>query len=184
VLGLLGMLIDVTFFVVPLLLSGLLLFCVGAAAVLAANSATLATTLLGLIAVCAGLYLLGVFVLGLSPVARLVFADEGNFEDALGRLPLREATNPASRATYLRARLWSLPCYLPALLLAVAAFFAARGASSLALLLTLLLAWLTCAALLYGRLLTMQLYVGAERSLRGRGVMRASVRRELYRRDY
>lgn len=177
VIGLLGTLIDLTFFVVPLLLAGLLLFCGGAVALIAVESTPLLGWLLGAGGAVVGLYLLVVFVLGLSPVARLVFAEEGAVEDALGSLPLREATAPAARRDYVRARLFSLPLYLPALILGGLTWLAAGAVGDWAALLTLVLLWLTLCAIFYARLVALQLYVNAERGLRRKGVMRVQPKR-------
>lgn len=176
IIGLLGLLIELTFFVLPALLTGVLLFCIGAAIALTA-APPLASTLLLAVALLLGCYLLAAFALSLAPIARLLYADEGSIEDALGALPLREATAPASRWAYARARLASLPVYLPPLLLAATTLLVARSATPLAGLLTLLLAWLAASALFYARLVTMQLYIDAEQSLRRAGIPRARQRR-------
>jgi hypothetical protein len=173
VIGLLGMLIDLTFFGLPLLLGGLLLFCAGVTA-LTTEASALALTLVAVLAALVALYLLGVFALGLSPIARLLYAEEGRIEEALGPRPLRAARSAATRAAFARARLASLPAYLPALLLGALAWALARQAAGLATLLTLLGAWLACAALFYARLVTLQLYVNAERALDRRGYGRAT----------
>jgi hypothetical protein len=68
---------------------------------------------------------------------------------------VRAALAPRARRVYLRARLQSLPAYLPALLLIVAGRFVYWPFNLLTL-------WLTCSALLYAHLAVVQLYVAAE----------------------
>ncbi len=155
VIGLLAVLIDIMFFVLPVAGFGLLFLCGGGLLALSgvgwANllaPAGLATLLL---------YELAMFALGVAPVGRLIYAEAGNIEDALSARPLRVVRRPAARAIYRRARLRSLPAYLPALLLFTASWLTAWP-------LTLLLIWLGLSALFYAHLAVVQLYVAAERA--------------------
>jgi hypothetical protein len=173
VMGVLGLLVDVTFFGLPLLLGGLVLFCAGVGTL----TVGLGGAGLGLLAVFAGLvglYMAAVFALGLSPIARLLYAEDGRIEEALGARPLRLATDRPTRGAFGRARLASLPAYLPFLLLAGLTLALARQPGVAGALLTVLAAWLMLAALFYGRLIAMQLYVDAERALRPGGYGRAA----------
>ena len=88
---------------------------------------------------------------------------------------MREALRPGARAVYLRARLVSLPAYLPAIALGALTFLAAsRLTIPGTLLIVMLLIWLTLSALLYAHLIVVQVYVAAERELERRGLSRVS----------
>ena len=157
VIGLLAVLIDIMFFVLPVFGFGLLFLC--GAGILAISGIEWTTWVLpaGLVALL--LYQLAMFALGVAPVGRLIYAEAGNIEDALSTRPLREVRRPAAWAIYWRARLQSLPAYLPALLLFAASWLAAWP-------LALLLLWLGLSALCYAHLAVVQLYVVAEREAR------------------
>ena len=79
---------------------------------------------------------------------------QGCIEEALSTHSLRVALRPAARAIYWRARVQSLPAYLPALLLFAASWLAPWP-------LTLPLIWLALSALCYAHLVVVQLYVAA-----------------------
>lgn len=152
VIGLLAVLIDIIFFVLPVLGFGLLFLC--GSAILAISRVAWSGWLVpaGLAALL--LYQLAMFVIGVAPVGRLIYAQAGNIEDALSARPLREARRLAARAIYRRARLQSLPAYLPALLLFAAIWWAPWP-------LALLPIWLSLSALCYAHLAVVQLYVAA-----------------------
>jgi len=95
-----------------------------------------------------------VFAFSISPIGRQIYAEDGKIEEALSARPLREARRPAVRAIYRRARLQSLPAYLPALLLFTASWLATWP-------LALLLLWLALSALCYAHLAVVQLYAAA-----------------------
>jgi uncharacterized protein DUF4013 len=154
VIGLLALLIDIMFFVLPVFGFGLLFLCGGG--ILAISGVGWATWLVpaGLAALL--LYQMAMFAIGVAPVGRLIYAEAGRIEDALSARPLREALRPAARAVYWRARLQSLPAYLPALLLFAASWLVGWP-------LALLLIWLGLSALCYAHLVVVQLYVAAER---------------------
>jgi hypothetical protein len=154
VIGLLAVLIDIMFFVLPVFGFGLLFLCGGGILAISGIEWTIWVAPAGLVALL--LYQLAMFALGVAPVGRLIYAEAGNIEDALSTRPLREVRRPAARAIYWRARLQSLPAYLPALLLFVASWLAAWP-------LALLLLWLGLSALCYAHLAVVQLYVVAER---------------------
>ena len=152
VIGLLAVLIDIMFFVLPVFGVGLLFLC--GSGILAISGIAGASWLVpaGLAALL--LYPLVVFALSISPVGRLIYAEAGNIEEALSARPLREARRPAARAIYRQARLQSLPAYLPALLLFAASWLTGWP-------LALLLLWLALSALCYAHLAVVQLYAAA-----------------------
>ena len=154
VIGLLAVLIDIMFFVLPVFGFGLLFLCGGG--ILAISGVGWASWLApaGLAALL--LYQLAMFAIGVAPVGRLIYAEAGNIEDALSTRPLHVALRPAARAIYRRARLQSLPAYLPTLLLFTASWLATWP-------LALLLIWLALSALCYAHLAVVQLYVAAEK---------------------
>ena len=154
VIGLLAVLIDIMFFVLPVFGFGLLFLCGGGILAISGIEWAIWVVPAGLVALL--LYQLAMFALGVAPVGRLIYAEAGNIEDALSTRPLREVRRPAARAIYWHARLQSLPAYLPALLLFAASWLAAWP-------LALLLLWLGLSALCYAHLAVVQLYVVAER---------------------
>src|SRR5262245_46586413 len=115
VIGLLAALIDALFFVLPVFGFGLLFLC--GAAILAIRGVGWVDWLApaGLAAIL--LYELAIFAVGVAPIGRLLYAEAGQIEDALSMRTLREARRPGASAVYARARLQSLPAYLPALLM-------------------------------------------------------------------
>jgi Protein of unknown function (DUF4013) len=157
VIGLLAVLIDIMFFVLPVVGFGLLFVCGAGILAISGIGATSWLVPAGLAALL--LFPLAVFALGIAPVGRLIYAEAGNIEDALSARPLREACRPAARAIYRHARLQSLPAYLPALLLFAATWLAAWP-------LALLPLWLAFSALCYAHLVVVQLYVAADAEAR------------------
>ncbi len=168
--GLFALLIDFTFFVLPLLIAGLLMVCVGIGLLAAVQSdpVTLNTTLTTILALAGGVAGC-LFLTSVSPVGRIVFVDEGKIEEALSMAVLRRALNPAERGAFLRARLASLLAYLPAV---------ALGGGGIALFSSLpevplwafgLCAWLVLSAIVYAHLVTAQLYVAAEHTAEQQG---------------
>src|SRR3954470_23385119 len=89
VIGLLAVLIDLMFFVLPVFGFGLLFLCGGG--ILALSGVGWAGWLgpAGLAALL--LYQLAMFAIGIAPVGRLIYVEAGNIEDALSARPLREA---------------------------------------------------------------------------------------------
>jgi len=152
VIGLLAVLIDIMFFVLPMFGFGLLFLCGGGILALTGAGWTIWLAPAGLATLL--LYQLVMFAIGVAPVGRLIYAEAGNIEDALSARPLREARRPAARAIYRHARLQSLPAYAPALLLFATSWLAAWP-------LALLLIWLGLSALCYAHLAVVQLYVAA-----------------------
>ena len=157
--GLFAALIDFVFFFLPILVAGLFIFCAGVVFLTASGPASW----LAPIAIVLALFELAMFALGVAPVGRLIYVESGRVEDALSRRPLREALRPGAWAIYARARLSSLPAYLPLLALLFAIWAIARSAFPGVWAATLLLIWLACSALLYAHLVVAQLYAAAER---------------------
>lgn len=167
-IGLFALLIDFAFFVLPLLVLLLIFVCVLLATTLGGGGRSV-----GWIGQAAALialtYELVMFAFGIAPIARLIYADEGGAENAISIRALREALRPGARRIYARARLHSLPAYLPMLTFGLALVAVARSASGIALPITLILLWLTFSALLYAHLAVVQIYAGAERAARAAG---------------
>jgi hypothetical protein len=157
VIGLLAVLIDILFFVLPVFALGLLFLCGGGILAIARVgwASLLAPATLTLVL----FYELAIFATGVAPIGRLIYAEDGHVEDALSRRPLREGLRPGARALYRRARLQSLPVYLPALVLIGASWLVGWPYA-------LLLIWLALSALCYAHLVVVQLYVAADREAR------------------
>jgi hypothetical protein len=155
--GLFGLLIDIAFFIFPLLAAGLVVVCsaiglvvVGADARLARGIAIGASMLVG------GWWLL-MWLLSVSPIGKRMFVHEGQPGAGVSRKTLQTAWEPTARPIWLRARLHSLPPYLPALLLLAGAWRAVNYNTWLGL----GLLWLALSAIFYARLITIQLYAAA-----------------------
>jgi hypothetical protein len=157
VIGLLAVLIDLLFFVLPVFAFGLLFLCSGGLLAIAGVGWAIVLAPAGLAVVL--LYELATFASGVAPIGRLIYAEAGQIEDALSRRPLSEAVRPGARALYRRARLQSLPAYLPALLLIGAGWLAGWPYAVLPF-------WLALSALCYAHLVVGQLYVAADREAR------------------
>ncbi len=168
--GLFALLIDVAFFVLPLLIGGVLMVGVSLALLVAGPPvAAVAPWVLTAIALLTALVVLLVFVAGAAPVGRLRFAREGRIEEALDLATLRYALSPPRRGLFLRARLASLPAYLPAMLIAGITWRLASLRFPGQSLVVAPGVWLTMAALVYAHLVVVQLYVAAEAELQRRG---------------
>lgn len=168
IIGIFALIIDFVLFLLPLFIAGSLLMCaiVGTLFAYGGNDEsgnafqTVATVIVGL----AGLYELVLFLLGASPLARMKYIEEGRIEDAIGNDAMRAALKSAGRPFYLKARLVSLPAYLP-MLVFVAIFWGVTLLSfSGQLIVLLILAWLILSALLYAHLVVGQVYVLAEQA--------------------
>ncbi|HEX5692873.1 MAG TPA: DUF4013 domain-containing protein [Roseiflexaceae bacterium] len=162
VAGLFAVLIDFVFFVLPILAAGLLLFCVAVAVLLADGPSAwlVPVSALGV------LYELAMFAIGVSPIGRLLYVENGHAEEALGWGTVRQALRPNARRIYARARLLSLPAYLPMLLFVALVWVVGGSGLPGAQLLIAVLLWLAASALLYAHLVVAQLYAMAERSAR------------------
>lgn len=169
--GLFCLLIDFAFFVLPLLLGGLVLICASVSLVLADPGASGAVNpaLAALLAVLGGVMAF-MFGAGVAPAGRLIFAREGRVEDAIAATTLRWALRPPQRVIFLRARLASLPAYLPALALGTATFAVTPAGFPGQGFVVALGLWLTLAALVYAHLVVVQLYVAAEKEAQRRSL--------------
>jgi hypothetical protein len=159
--GLFAALIDFVFFLLPIFVAGLFAFCAAVVFLTAGGSAGWAAA----VVIVLVLYELAMFALGVAPVSRLIYVESGHVEDALSARPLREALRPGARAIYARARLSSLPAYLPALVLLLATWAVASSAFPGVWVAALLLTWLASSALLYAHLVVVQLYAAAEQEV-------------------
>lgn len=169
--GLFCLLIDFAFFVLPVLVGGLLMICASVGLILSSSSgAAPAGTALAAIFACGGLAAAGMFAAGASPAGRLIFAREGRVEDAISSDTLRWTLGAPRRGPFLRARLASLPAYLPALALAAATAVALPVRFPGQGLVVALGLWLTLAALVYAHLVVVQLYVAAEQETQRRAL--------------
>ena len=165
-IGIFVLLIDFSFFLLPLLLLGMLTLCfsvglIGAGAV----DTALLSPIFSLIAGLGGLLAAGAFVSGVSPIGRLRYAEEGRVAQALGRDTLRPALSGPGRRIFLAARLRSLPAYLPFLLLGGLTFQLAQRSFAGQGFIVALASWLSISALIYAHLIVVQLYVAAERDM-------------------
>ncbi len=101
------------------------------------------------------------FLIGVAPIGRLIFVEEGKIEQALSMEPVRRAFTLPYRAYFWRARLASLAAYVPAgLLVALMGWLLVANAP---LPLIVLNGWLLCSAGVFAQLVGAQLYVAAER---------------------
>lgn len=164
--GLLSLLIDFVFFVLPLLAGIMLIICVSIGLLIAGQTdPALVSRVLAGVAILCGLFILAMFLSSVSPAGRLLFIRDGRVEDALSMRALRWATSPGAGALFLRARLLSLPAYLPAALIALAGYglslisFPAQGIA------LALLVWLLLSALVFAHLVAVQLYVAVDRAI-------------------
>jgi hypothetical protein len=165
-IGVFASLVDFLYYLLPWLVAVMFFFCVAIGMLVSGVGDTanqVANILGGLLAI----YMVIVFFLGVSPIGRLILADDSSPERAMSAQPLRESLRSDVRGAYLRARLISLPAYLPfALLLGltiVVGQFAFDGTWPI----MLLLIWLTLSALLYGQLIVAQIYAMTEQSIGG-----------------
>jgi hypothetical protein len=160
--GIFALLIDFSFFVLPCMLAAMLALCGGLALTLAGGGPEALRSALAWGAVLLGLVLLTLFRLSVAPLGRLRFAAEGRIEQALSSATVRWALNPLTRSIFLRARMASLPAYLPALSLIGLIFsLAQRNFPGQGIALAMLI-WLSLAALVYAHLIVVQLYCAAE----------------------
>jgi hypothetical protein len=171
-MGMFAWIIDFLFYVMPFMVVGVIAFCVAFSAVLS-NSPTFANQALTIIGGIMLIYLLFMFVSSVSMVGRLIYVQDASPEHAMSMRSLREALRPGARAVYFKARLTSLPAYLPAVALGGLTFLVANLTIPGILAIVPLLIWLTLSALIYAHLIVVQIYVAAERELERRGLARA-----------
>jgi Protein of unknown function (DUF4013) len=174
ILGLFAFLIDFIYFLLPFFVVGLIFICAGLVSVIG-QSIGIFNPVIAFVTVSLSAWLAIMLLTGVSAVGRLIFVQDSSPEHAMSSASLREALRPAARGVYLRARLVTLPTYLPALLLGALIVLVVPSSIPYALLIALLLYWLMMSALLYAHLLTIQVYAGADAELQRRGVDREPV---------
>jgi hypothetical protein len=168
-LGLFAILIDMVFFVLPLMLIAMLTGCILLFVVIGGGPVAVGETsseaaLVALAAqLLAGLSCLFFFLSSVSPIGRLIYVIEGSIEEALSRRPLREAWQRGRRSLYWQARLASLVGYLPLLVVSGILLALINQTFPGQLWAAGFLLWLWCCSLLYGHLVTGQVYLAAER---------------------
>ena len=163
VVGVFALVIDFFFFIFPFLIGGVLFFCGALGASLSGNVA-----LTGLVALVAlggmGLFMLLAWISGASIVGKQRYVTGGDMEHALSPGLIGELLRGVGRRIYLQARVQSLPLYLvAAAILFLAAWLGARST-----LLGLSVGWIGLSALIYARLVTIQLYLGATKAVQRR----------------
>lgn len=165
IIGFLAFMIDFVFFVLPLLIVGFVVVCGSLALALGTSNAALSAPGIAGLAIIV-LYWLFMFGISIAPVSRLIYVADGRAEETMTMQTIRDALHPEVRADYARARLQSLPAYLPALLLGFLFWLVLTGVLPGALLGALVLLWLTLSALLYAHLVVAQLYATIAREKR------------------
>lgn len=158
VIGLLAVVFDFVYFGLPVIASMLALFC--AIFPLVFNASASAAWSTWLIIIVLGTILSLSFGLSFSPLAKVNFAKDGDVEQNVGRRIISRARNPLTRGLYLRARLASLPVYLPAVAAGTLLLYVVQQSAS-SVWLVLGLAWLTMSALFWAWLITGQIYLAA-----------------------
>jgi len=158
VMGLLAVVFDFVYFVLPIIVTLVLLFC--AIFPLLFNAESSSGLSVVVMVVVLGVVLGLSFLLSLSPLAKVNFSKEGEIEQNIGGRLLRRALDPLNRSLYRQARLATLPLYVPALLLGGGLFeLINRLATPIWLL--LLLAWLLASALFWAWAVVSQVYLAA-----------------------
>jgi hypothetical protein len=162
--GLFVFVIDFFFFLFPVLFGGLLLMC-SALGLSLAGIAEEGLQIFGtsLLVLLLG-WLAGVWLTSISPIGKRLYISEGQPGPALSTKPLKLALEREARAVYFQARLQSVPVYLVPAALLVATFQSIEWSGWL----SLLLMWLSLSALLYARLVVIQLYDAAAREIQRR----------------
>ena len=163
VVGIFAMVIDFFFFLFPMLLGGVLLLCGTLAAGITAGGSAVRPVALVVLLPLAG-YLLVVWLLGVSAVAKQRYVEDGDLETILSFRLIREQMEPAARGPYLRARLLSIPAYA----LALAVLVLSVPVAGISVLAMLVVVWLAFSLLTYARLLAIQLYLAATQQVASR----------------
>jgi hypothetical protein len=171
ILGLFAFLIDFLYFILPFFIGGLLFFCVGLTAVLSRNEASFGI-FSGFGSMLIMIWVAIMFLIGVSPVGRLVFVQDGSPEGAMSLASLRETLRNGVRGTYLRARLISLPAYLPFAVVLALLIWVIPSDIPFSWLIALVLYWLLMSTQLYAHLIIIQIFAGAERVIQDKGLER------------
>jgi hypothetical protein len=160
VVGIFALVIDFFFFVFPVLIGGMAIFCGTLAATLSGGEQVARPIALsGFGIMC--IYMLLVWMTGASAVAKQRFVLAGDLQQALSASLIRELLRAPARGPYLQARLQSLPLYLPVAILVWLTWSAGAWSWGLAL----IVGWVTLSLLVYVRLATIQLYLAATREV-------------------
>ena len=160
VLGIFAIVIDFFYFLFPVVCGGIVFFCGTLAFGLGGNpmaARIVAWSTLG--PLC--LYLIVVWLAGVSAVAKQRYVEGGDLAEVLSGALVRQLLQAPARAKYLRARVHSLPAYFVAVLTLIGGFVLI-GETPLG---ALAVVWLGLGALLYARLITIQLYAEAGREV-------------------
>lgn len=164
VIGFFAVLIDIVFFLLPLVVIGLVCAC--SALLVVFRGGVFPQWLGGLVFFVVLLYEFGVFMLGVAPIGRLMYVEGGRPEEAMGFQVVRAACATGARSVYRQARLRSLPAYFPAVVLGGAFWLVVRQQFSGVVLVSVVLLWLMLSAVLYAQLVVVQLYAAAEQVVR------------------
>lgn len=159
--GMFALVIDFAYFVFPLLGGGMLLLCSALALSLAGTGGAVVQIVSGVGGVLVAGWLVIAWLLSVSPVGKRLYVGEGDVGQALSGKVVREVLEPIARPIYFKTRLLSLVIYLIPLALLVVAWLLANRSGWLAL----GLLWLALSALLYARLVSVQLYDAAAREV-------------------
>lgn len=162
--GLFALLIDFAFFVLPLLVGGLLLMCVSVGLLVAGITAQdQVTPVLQAIGALCGAFILLMFLGSVAPAGRLRFVRDGKPEEAVSTETIRWPLGPQVRGAFARARLASLPAYLPVALIAGAIYLIGRAPFPGQGAVFAVCLWLLLSATTYAHLVVCQIYIKAER---------------------
>jgi hypothetical protein len=162
--GLFALVIDFFYFVFPLLFGALVFGC-SVLALGLAGAEGIGLRIFGNIVVALLIGWVGaVWLASVSPVGKRLYVGEGLPGQALSIKPAQVALAAEARGVYFRTRLQSLPVYVLPLILLIAAIQSVGWSGWL----TLALLWLGLSALLYARLVVIQLYDAAAREIQRR----------------
>ena len=156
-MGLFAVLVDFVYFVMPLMVTGLLFFCGGLTLLMARTD----EGEFGILSIFAGALIawwVFVFLSGISAIGRLVYVDDGGPERALTGFPLRESLRRGAWRFYGRARVASLPLYIAPVVCAAAIPFVLRLDSIVGIAIAVVLGWLCSSSLVYAHIGTMLIY--------------------------
>lgn len=161
--GLLVTVIDFFFFVFPLLAGSVFVLCIAFGLTLGGADPDVVARVTQIGVAMVALWLTAIWISSLSPVAKRVYAIDGDLRGVLTFGLLRQTWAAPARRVYLRARWQSLIACLPAIVIFGIALFVA-----LPFVIRLLLLWIGFSALLGARLLAVQLYDAAAREIERR----------------
>ncbi len=160
VIGVFALVIDFFYFIFPLLIGTVILFCAALGVALSGAGGVTRYVVWGIVATIT-LYLLTVWVSGASAVAKQHYVSSGDMQRAISTGLIRETLSAPARGPYLQARLQSAPPYVAAIsALALAAIIFDRSALA-----GVVLAWIGLSILVYARLIAIQLYLSASQDV-------------------